>query len=322
MDTNSEMNIEDLLPKALKESLSEESLQKITEAFNNAVETKVNEKLQLAVESAMASYDEQANAKINDVVTAIDEAHKVGLMKAVRALKESYEGKVRGRIKRYNAKSKRIVENAKVGAMKFKRQLVESLSDFIDKHFEEVLPVRAIKAAVKNDAAMRVVESLRNVLNVTDKSAMDVYIPKLKEAKALIESKTEKIKEYDRQLRESKLQNSETEAKLMLESLSSGLPTAKKNYIKRMMDGKTAKYIKENFDYAMSLLNEREAREVNVIKERTMAKAAPKTATPSRKKIAKTLSRINESASASDSTLSKSLFDQMIDTISKDAERE
>ena len=39
MDTNSEMNIEDLLPKALKESLSEESLQKITEAFNNAVET-------------------------------------------------------------------------------------------------------------------------------------------------------------------------------------------------------------------------------------------------------------------------------------------
>ena len=157
-------NIADLLPEALTKHLSEESLAALKEEFENLVESKVADRLAVATAAAEASLDEEVNKQTTELVHKIEEAHKIGLEKVVNHLNEKYEANL--------AKVRNFYKN-QLGreALKFKNQLVESVSKYIDARVDKLVPYAEVKAAVKNDSAMRVLESFKNILNVNEATA-------------------------------------------------------------------------------------------------------------------------------------------------------
>ena len=68
-------NIADLLPEAISNAMSEESLSVLKEEFERLVESKVAERIGIATAAAEAALDEEVNKKCVELVQKIEEAH-------------------------------------------------------------------------------------------------------------------------------------------------------------------------------------------------------------------------------------------------------
>ena len=154
-------NIADLLPEAISKNLSPESLSALKEEFERLVESKVAERISVATAAAEASLDEEVNKQTTELVHKIEEAHKIGLEKVYTHLTEKYENnlnKVRNYYKNQLGRE----------ALKFKNTLVENVSKYINARIDKLVPYEEVKAAVKNDSAMKVLESFKQMLNVNE----------------------------------------------------------------------------------------------------------------------------------------------------------
>jgi hypothetical protein len=60
---------------------------------------------------------------------------------------------------------------------------------------------------------------------------------------------------------------------LILEKRTTGLSDKKKGYITRIMKGKSAEFINENFDYALNLFNKNETERLHDLKESAIRKS-------------------------------------------------
>jgi hypothetical protein len=60
------------------------------------------------------------------------------------------------------------------------------------------------------------------------------------------------------------------EVKSLLEEKTSKLPESKKNFIRKALEGKSVKFINENFDYTLRLFDKQEKRTRETIKEEAL----------------------------------------------------
>ncbi len=56
----------------------------------------------------------------------------------------------------------------------------------------------------------------------------------------------------------------------MLAEKTSTLPSKKRDYVKRVLDGKSAKFIAENIDYTINLFDKTERDQVDFLREQAM----------------------------------------------------
>lgn len=108
-ETIENVNVADLLPEALKESMSQLHLDTLQEAFDKLVESKVQSQINIAVKSAEMNFDEHVNERLVKLVEKMEESHKVGMMRALSAvnervhlMRESYEKRIAKLTKRAN----------------------------------------------------------------------------------------------------------------------------------------------------------------------------------------------------------------------------
>ena len=259
------MKVKNILPDQVKDLLTEDSL--------NTIETALQEKTSLLIETALINQDELYSQKLQQLMKAIDKDHTSKLKRVVEAVDISNARKLSTVVKRYE---KEINKNAK----SFKNTLVESISDYLEEYIDEAIPKDAIVEATKNKTALSVLTNLRKVLAVDAALMKESVKEAVQDGKTQLDTLSEQVTKLEKENKILKESYLKTKADLILEEKTSALPDKKKEYIKKVLGDKTPKFIEENFDYTLRLFDKKEKEKISQLKDEAFSRRVVKTDAP------------------------------------------
>jgi hypothetical protein len=285
------MNIKALLEKFDKEVLSEEAATAIAEAFETAVNEKVDARIKLEVESAEAKIDEDHATKLEKLLEAIDTDHTSKLEKVVDAINENHTEKLESLTAYF-----RNALNEK--ANDFSTKLVTDVSNFLDVYLEKTVPQDQLNEAVANTYARKQLDTIRGLVGIDPEHINDSIKGAISEGKGKIDDLAEKLNESYKE-NETLLEKIKTiESKSILEEKTKGMPSSKKNYIFKLLNDKDSSYIQENFNYVVEMFERSEEEAASELVVEAKQKAISRDAKVPARAV------VEESSSASDSTSS------------------
>lgn len=249
-------NIKETLKSATKDLLSEEVLGEIEQAFNKSV----NEKVQLHVTKALTEQDDDYSKKLEHLLEAIDADHTLKLQKVVEAIDINHAEKLKGIVEKY---SKIIKEEA----ARFKEETINNISTYLETYLDETIPSADVKDAVKNTRALEILGQIRNILGVDAALAKESIREAVVDGKNQINEASKKLEAVTKELTAAKAQLAARDAELTLEKKTAGLSSRKRDYISKVMSGKSAQFITENIDYALGLFDKTEKERLQNIKD-------------------------------------------------------
>ena len=254
-------DIKTILAEATGGALNEEVLSEIEKVF----ESKVNDRVEIHVEKALQEQDELYSSKLEQLIEKIDDDHTIKLERVVEALDSDRASKLKLVIEKYE-------EALNEDAVKFKSNLVETISDYLDVYLEEKVPAESVQEAVKNTKAVKVLESLRSHL------AVDAALEKESIKEAVVDGHNQ-INEANQKLESIVAENAKlkgeverTKAQYLIEAKSSNLDDKAKKFVLKAFEGKSEQFIKENFDYTVKLFKKKESDRLDVLKEEAYSK--------------------------------------------------
>lgn len=258
------MNREEL-PKEIEEVLTSESVE--------AIETAFKEKLELSVEAALIQQDEMYAEKLEELVGSIDKDHAAKMEQIVEAVDTNNAKKLAKVVTKYETELNE-------GAAEFKETLVESISTYIEEYINDAIPTDSILEATKNKEAYNILASLRNTLAV-DTSLMAEGVKQ-----AIVEGKTE-IDELKAEIAELKSNNetltesyNDAKSAAFLERRCSKFNDKKSDYLKKVLNDKSPRFIEENFEYTARLFDRKEKEQLAVIREEAISQRTVKADAP------------------------------------------
>ena len=237
------MKLTEILESVDKEILTEETLQRIQEAFDSAVQTKVDDQLQLQVENALIEMDEDHTTKLERLVMAIDEDHTTKLEQVVESVEADHMSKLKNVVKKYE---KELNE----GAKHHLDHLTEEIDKYLDAYIEELIPVALVERAAKNTYAAKLLGEAKSVLSVDEKYANKQFQEAVKDGANQIQI----LKEENKKLKDISLAQ---KAKVFLESNTSSFPSAKAQFVRKRLAGKPLGFIKDNFKFVVEMYEEK-----------------------------------------------------------------
>ena len=265
------MDISSIIKNIDTNVLNEEVATAIAEAFESAVNEKVDSRVTLEVESALSKQDEEHAVKLESLLGAIDSDHSAKLHKVVDAINENHTVKLEKLVSFY-----RTALNEK--AESFSTKIVNELSNFMDAYISKAIPQAQLEEAVANTTARQQLEQIKGIISF-DPSSLN------EDVKNLISQGKGKIEELQNQLNESYKENielheqlKEVNSSLILEKKTKGMPSSKKNYISKLLSDKSSEYIEENFKYVVEMFEREENESSAGLVEEAKSKAVSKDA--------------------------------------------
>jgi hypothetical protein len=255
----SESQIKQQLEKIASDVLTEETLESIEQAFNEAVQSKADELSQLRVEKALVEQDEEHSIKLEKLLEAIDADHTSKLHRVVEALDKTHAQKLRTVVEKFRSE---LDGDAKV----FKESLVDNISNYLDLYVEKMIPKQDIEQAVKNKHAVNILENIRKALSVDKVMANESVREAVIDGKRQIDEATKRLHELESENKILKESAQVSEAKLTLEKLTEGLPVSKKRHIEKVLENKSVQFIKENFQYTLDMFEKSEMDKLDQLK--------------------------------------------------------
>jgi hypothetical protein len=254
------MDIKQILSEATNGALNEEVLSEIETVF----EQKINDKVEIHVEQALNEQDELYTEKLNELVQKIDEDHSSKLKSVVEAIDTDRANKLNLVVEKY--------ENALNGeAEGFQGKLIESISDYLDVYLEEKIPVESVQEAVKNTKAKKILEGLRSHLAVDSALEKDSIKEAVIDGHNQINEASKKLESVAEENAVLKEELDTVKAGLVLENKAAGLDKRAKKFITKVMQGKNAEFIAENFDYTLKLFKKKESNRLESLKEEALS---------------------------------------------------
>lgn len=251
-----EKTITSVLKEATEGILTEQALSEIETVF----EQSINERVALHVEKALAEQDDDHAEKLERLLEAIDTDHTAKLNKLVDAINHDHADKLAQAAKKFNS-------TLNEDASSFKQELVGNISNYLDLYLEKAIPGEEIKKAMRNTTAVKMLGQLREALAVDNALSKKSIRGAVKNGKHKIET----LSKETQQLQENnqKLAHELTLAKsqLVLEHKTTGLPTSKRKYMFKVLGNKTPKFIEENYDYTLKLLEKTEEQRLETFKK-------------------------------------------------------
>ena len=253
------MNISEILKEATGGAIDDAVLTDLESAF----EQRLSEKTELHVNKALIEQDALYTDKLEKLLEAIDVDHTKKLNKIVKVIESDRTKKLKSVIAKYE---NTLTEDANG----FKKELVESVSAYLNEYIDEAIPVADIQEAVKNKKAMNVLNGIRNHL------AVDGALQKESIKKAVIDGHNQ-INEATTKL-ESALQEKSViaeelntiKANLLIEQKTANLDERSAKYIKKSLTGKSVEFIAENFEYTLKLFGNKEDGRLEGLKEEAL----------------------------------------------------
>lgn len=256
----SENQITEQLKKVADDVLSEDTLSEIQAAFNESVESKAEELAQLRVEKALVEQDEEHAVKLEKLLEAIDTDHTNKLHRVVAAIDKNHSQKLVSLVEKFRSE---LDQDAGM----FKESIVDNISNYLDLYIEKAIPAEDIKEATKNKHAVAVLESLRKNLSIDNALQNEQVREAVMDGKQQIDEARKEAEQLAEQNKEMTLQLEKQQAELALERLTEGLPAGKKRHMEKVLAGKTAEFINENFQYTLDMFEKSEAEKLVTLKE-------------------------------------------------------
>jgi hypothetical protein len=248
------------LKEATGELLSDETLNSLEQAFNESVDSKVGERVNLHVEKALVEQDEDHAAKLESLLEALDTDHTTKLNKVILAINENHAHKLKQVVSKYSTD---VVEEAS----SFKADLVNKISNYLNLYIENTIPVEDIQEAVKNKKAAQQLTEMRKFLAVNFALSKDSIKDAIVDGKKQIqESKVESSK-LVQENSDLKADLEASQRKALLSEKTRGLPTVKQSYITRVLGDKPLDFIEENFEYTLNMFEKTEEERVMEAKQ-------------------------------------------------------
>ena len=261
--------ISNILKEATQGILTEETLNQIESAFNQAV----NERVKIHVEKALNEQDTEYSEKLEKLLETIDIDRTTKLKKIVEAVDANNAQKLKMVVKKYQGV---IGEQAK----QFKDDLVDKISHYLDLFVESKVPQKTIEEAVKNNKARIILNNLRESLAIDTALLSDSLKDALLDGKTQIQEAKQAEKSAKAELQTLKEEFEKTEATLLIESKTAKLSPKKREYALKVLDGKSPKFIRENLDYTLSLFDKKEEERLALLKEQAFEKRQVKSDRP------------------------------------------
>ena len=255
--------IKSILKEATQDLLSEEVLNDIETVFN----AKVNEKVELHVTKALTEQDEDYSKKLEHLLDAMDADHTLKLQKVVEALDANHADKLKAIVEKYTT-------SIRAEAKSFKTETINNVSTYLETYLDETIPTEEIQTAVKNKRALEILGQLRTILGVDAALAKESIRNAVVDGKNQLNEASTKLEAVTKELAAAKAQLAARDAELTLEKKTVGLTPRKRDYVNKVMFGKTATFITENIDYALSLFDKTEKERLHNIKEEAVTEAA------------------------------------------------
>ena len=254
------MDIKQILSEATNGALNEEVLSEIENVF----EQKLNDKVEIHVENALNEQDELYTEKLNELVLKIDEDHSNKLKSVVQAIDTDRSNKLKLVIEKYEGSLNGEAEG-------FQTQLIESISDYLDVYLEEKIPVESVQEAVKNTKAKKILEGLRSHLAVDSALEKESIKEAVMDGHNQINEASKKLESVAEENAVLKEELDTAKAGLVLEQKTTGLDKRTKQYVNKVMKGKDAEFIAENFDYTLKLFKKKESSRLETLKEEALS---------------------------------------------------
>jgi CHASE3 domain sensor protein len=245
-------NITDILQEKAQDILTEATLQHSEEAFTT--------KVQLPVEAALVKQDDEYAAKLEHLLEAIDLDHSKKLDKVVEAIDKNHAEKMIAVVEKY---SKALTTEA----AEFKNDIVNKVSKYLDIYLEKLVPQKSINEAVKNKRANKMLSEMRKVLAVDAALQKQAIKDAIVDGKSRIDESTAQVDEMGATLNKLSKENAVLKAQLTLESKCSDLSEDKAAFCKKVLTGKSAKFINENFDYTLKMFDKNHEEHLEVLHE-------------------------------------------------------
>jgi len=263
------MDMKELLKKFTNDLLSEEALTEISNAF----ETAVKEKARLHVEKALIEQDEDYANKLQKLLTVIDEDHTKKLVKVVEAIDKNHAAKFKAVVNKFNGE---VTQQAKM----FKEEMINNISTYLEAYIDETIPAEKINEAISNKRANVVIEQIREILGVDAALAQKSIKGAIVDGKRQIDEAVQKLEAAQKELEVLREQNEGLSSSLVLEKKTAGLSDKKKAYIGKVMSGKSAQFITENIDYALSLFDKTESERLQQLRTEAVVRNTEKVDRP------------------------------------------
>jgi hypothetical protein len=267
--------IKNILSEQFKDLITDDTLSTIEEAFNQAVEEKSKEKIQLESENLKQKLDEDYTAKLEQLVEKIDTDHTAKLKKLVEAIDTDHAIKlqklVKGIDKKHTEMLQQVVEKYEgqmtEEAKGFQERLVEEVSNYLDLYIDKALPKEQISEAVANIKAVKQLEQIRQIVGISEEFVDSEVKEALVDGKKTIDSLRAELNEALKENAELNQRANKAEATIILEQKTSDMPSAKKQFVTRLLGNKAPQYIEENFQYVVEMFEKEAQEEVDEIKE-------------------------------------------------------
>lgn len=250
------MGITELLKSQTEGILSEDSLKEIENAFNGSVEQKVK----LHVEKALLEQDADYAAKLKHLLEVVDKDHTKKLLKVVEAIDNNHSHKLKLLVAKFN-------KELNNGAKNFKDSMINNVSTYLEAYLDETIPAKKLTEAVKSKRAQVVLEQIKEMLGVDSAVAKKSVKAAIVDGKRQIDEANNRLEAAQKELKQIKEEYSRSKSELVLEKKLSTVTGKKKDYLKKVLSGKTAEFIAENFDYASNLFNKSESERLQTLKE-------------------------------------------------------
>ena len=249
-------DIKETLKEGTEGILSEEVLNEIEAAFNDAV----SQRALLQVEAALVQQDEDHATKVHQLLEAIDEDHAKKLKRIVEAVNNNHTQKLKRVLGKFHGA---LNEDAS----QFKGTLVENVSNYLDLYLQKTFPANTLNEAVQNKRAENVLKEVQKVLAVDMALAKDSIKDAVKDGKVQIDEAQKELETVVSENTQIKQELQQAKADILLDKLSEDLPEVKKNYVKKVLGDKDEQFITENFEYTIQLFDKEVERREEKMKQ-------------------------------------------------------
>ena len=261
-----------MILKTLDQSvLNEETANAIAEAFDTAVNEKVQTKVSLELESVLLKQDQDHASKLENLIEAIDLDHCNKLKEVVDTINENHTSKLEDISEFYTT-----ALNEK--AQSFSDKIISEMSNYLDLYLDKNLPTQQLEEAVANTHAKVQLQKIKDILSIDPDTLNENVKTVLKKGSDQINNLQEKLNVSYNENAKISLELENLNSALLLEQKTSGLASSKKDYLKKILCDKSPSYIEENFNYVIEMFEKDDSSERTVLAEQAKTKSFSKDA--------------------------------------------
>jgi BMFP domain-containing protein YqiC len=219
--------------------------------FDTAVNEAVDQRVKITVDNELTKMDESHSAQMSALLEMIDTDHLARTKAFVESMDASYAQKLAVVIER----GQKLVDQE---AKELRESINATVSNYLDLYLDRAFPAEVVKEAVENTRARHLLEKIRDVVGLDESFISESVKGAVVDGYAQIQDLKTKLETALRESQELTSKLDKTQASLVLEQKTAGLPGPKRDFARRLLEGKSAEEINENFSYVLDLYTKEE----------------------------------------------------------------